>query len=282
MENINLQNLVDDAVDKLKDIFRQVRKEKVVPLSILRKDVTPLIHEISNNSHLLQIFAALQPKNDYTYRHSIAVGVLANKTGKWMQLSKKELLQLTTAALLHDVGKMSISDAILNKPGKLTAEEKAMMQKHTTYGYEVLNNTYGITERQALVALQHHERMDGSGYPQGLKENEIDLFSRIVAVADVFHAMSSKRVYQDVSPFYRVLWEMERDMFGVLDPKVTLLFIEKTMNSLIGNSVLLTDGREGTILMVPKYNRTRPLIKVDDLFIDLNKDNTLQIEQILN
>ena len=172
----------------------------------------------------------------------------------------KDLLQLTAAALLHDVGKMLIPETITNKPGKLTSQEYAIMQKHTVYGYDILKDTVGITHRQALVALQHHERLDGSGYPTGIKEAHIDLFSRIVAVADVFHAMTSNRVYQDHSPFYQVLFQMEKDMFGELDPVVTMLFIEKTMNSLIGFPVLLTDGRSGTIRLVPKRIPTRPLI----------------------
>src|SRR5690606_28020956 len=94
-------------------------------------------------------------------------------------------------------------------PGKLTDEEYAIMKKHTIYGYEILNDTVGISHRQALVALQHHERMNGSGYPMGIKRDNIDLFSRIVAVADIFHAMTSNRVYRTHSPFYEVLTEME-------------------------------------------------------------------------
>src|SRR5690606_40045923 len=116
----------------------------------------------------------------------------------------------------------------------------------------ILNDTIGISHRQALVALQHHERMNGSGYPMGIKRDNIYLFSRIVAVADIFHAMTSNRVYRTHSPFYEVLTEMEEEMFGELDPEITLVFIEKTMNYLIGCSVLLTDGRIGTIIMVPK------------------------------
>src|SRR5699024_2163588 len=100
------------------------------------------------------------------------------------------------------------------------------------FGYEIIKDTQGTTEREAITALQHHERMDGSGYPFGLKKDKIDLFSRIVAVADVFHAMTSKRVYSDPSPLYKVLYEMYNESFGLLDPQITHLFIEKIMVSL--------------------------------------------------
>lgn len=274
--------MIDETVIQVREIFGDIRKSRKVPLVELRENVVPMIHEASDSKHLLQLFSALQAKDDYTYRHNIAVGAISNLIGKWMNLETQELLQLTTAGLLHDVGKMLIPESILNKPGKLTDGEFAIMRKHTVYGYDILKETVGITYRQALVALQHHERIDGSGYPLGIKEHEIDLFSRIVSVADVFHAMSSNRVYRDHSPFYKVLEEMEKDMYSTLDPKITLLFIEKTMNSLIGSTVRLTDGRNGTILMVPKNNPTKPLIQVEDEFIDLSKDTSLQIEQIVS
>lgn len=280
--SIELHKTINDMVERTSEIFLEIRRKRKVPLADLRKDVIPMIHDVSDSQHLLHLFVALQPKDDYTQRHNIAVGIIANLIGKWMELNRHNLLQLTTAALLHDVGKMLIPETILNKPGKFTAEEDTIMQKHTTYGHELLQETIGINHRQALVALQHHERMDGTGYPLGIKKDNIDLFSRIVSIADVFHAMTSNRVYRNHSSFYEVLSEMETDMFGVLDPTVTMLFIEKTMNCLIGYSVLLTDGREGIILMVPKSDPTRPLIKVGEEFVDLSKELSLHIDQIIS
>ena len=273
--------MIDETVEQVKDVFGDIRKTRKIPLAKLRENVIPMIHTASDNTQLLHLFTALQAKDDYAYRHNIAVGVITNLLGKWMEIDHQDLLELTTAALLHDVGKMLIPEAILNKAGKLTSGEFAMMQKHTVYGYEILKATVGVTHRQALVALQHHERINGSGYPSGIKKDDIDLFSRIVSVVDIFHAMTSNRVYQNHFPFYRVLSEMERDMFSGLDPAITMLFIEKTMNALIGDSVLLTDGREGTILTVPKNDPTRPLIQVGDNFVDLSKDLSLQIKQIV-
>lgn len=272
--------IIDETVVHVRDIFGDIRKKREIQLVPLREQVIPMIHAASESKHLLHLFSALQAKDDYTYRHNIAVGAISNLIGKWMKLSQQDLMQLTTAALLHDVGKMIIPEDVLNKAGKLTDEEFDLMKKHTVYGYDILKETVGINHRQALVALQHHERMDGSGYPMGLKKDEIDLYSRIVSVADIFHAMSSNRVYQNQFPFYKVISEMEKEMFGSLDPEITFLFIEHTMNSLIGNTVQLTDGREGTIILVSKTNPTRPLIKIEDEFIDLSKNSDLQIEQI--
>lgn len=277
---INHSKIINETVEDVRNIFGEIRETKKIPLNELRESIIPIVYEVSDSKYLLPLLSALQAKDDYTYRHNIAVGAIANLIGKWMGLDQQQLLQLTVAGLLHDVGKMLIPETILNKPGKLTYQEFIIMQKHTIYGYEILKETIGVTHRQALVALQHHERMDGSGYPMGIKGNQIDLFSRIVAVADVFHAMTSRRVYQDQFPFYKVVSEIERSMFDSLDPAISIVFIEKIMSALIGSSILLSDGRAGKIVMVPKNYPTRPLIQVGEEFIDLTIHSDLQIEKI--
>jgi HD-GYP domain-containing protein (c-di-GMP phosphodiesterase class II) len=274
--------LIQDMVNEVSSLFEGVRTTKEVPIAELRRNVIPIMQEIaSTDTPLVGLFASLQAKDDYTYRHNIAVGIFASLIGCWMGLDRQEQLQLTTAALLHDIGKMLIPVEILHKPGKLTTEEYALMKNHTLLGYELLKKTVGLTHRQALVALQHHERMDGSGYPLGLPHDKIDLFSRITSVADRFHAMTSRRVYHDPLPFYEVLFQIEKDSFGVLDPVITLLFVEKMMNSLIGRPVLLTDGREGIVLMVNVQNLTHPLVQAGSHFIDLSRETAVRIEQIL-
>lgn len=277
----DVQQEMDRTVEQATEYFNEIRLTKKIPLADIRQDILPIIHEASKESTLYQLFTSLQAKDDYTYRHNIAVGTYAGLIGNWLGMGRQELLQLTTAALLHDVGKMLVAEEILHKPGKLSDEEFEEMKKHTVYGYELLKETTGITHRQALVALQHHERMDGRGYPHGLKGDQIDLFSRIVAVADVFHAMTSMRVYREPSPFYQVLAQMDSDSFGVLDPQITNIFIQKLMSTLIGQQVTLTDERQGTILLINAHNPIRPLIKTEDDYLDLSKDFSVHIHEVL-
>ncbi|WP_284646638.1 HD-GYP domain-containing protein [Paenibacillus silviterrae] len=274
------QKMVDEAVIQVSQLFEEIRETRKVPLQELRSKIIPVIQEAANTTSLYGLITSFQSKDDYTYRHNLAVGVFGSLLGNWIGLERQELLQLTTAAFLHDIGKMLIPGEILNKPDRLTVEEYSMMKSHTVIGYEILKETVGVNHRQALVALQHHERMDGSGYPFGLKQKRIDLFSRIVAVADVFHAMTSKRVYRNPSPFFEVLFQMERDAFGVLDPAVIKVFIGKIMNTLVGRPVLLTDGSEGTILLIHPNEPTRPLIQIGGSHKDLRKDLTVHIKQI--
>ena len=276
----HVEEEIHHSVQRITEYFDSIRLTKKVPLADIRENIIPALYETSRSATLYQLFMAMQARDDYTYRHNLAVAMFSNLLGGWLGMDKQELAQLTTAALLHDVGKMLVPDYILNHPGKLTPEQFDEVKKHTVYGYEILKSTTGVTHRQAMVALQHHERLDGSGYPYGLTASKIDLFSRIVSVVDVFHAMTSKRVYRDASPFYEVLLQISKDAYGPLDPRITNLFIRKIMATLTGQQVMLTDGRTGVIVMVPEHDPTRPLVQVDGQYIDLAKELSVHIRQI--
>ncbi|WP_240762536.1 HD-GYP domain-containing protein [Paenibacillus thalictri] len=273
--------LINQGVRKISPIFEEMRMTKQVPLLEIRQNILPIIHQTTEQPNLFGLFASLQSKDDYTYRHNIGVGVIATLIGRWLGLTEAELSQLTMAATLHDIGKVKIPLEILNKPGKYTEEEFSMMKRHAVYGYQILKETVGINHRQALVALQHHERQDGSGYPLGIGGNKIDFFSRIVAVADIFHAMTSKRVYRDASPFYETLKQMENNAFGVLDPRIVRLFLDKVMGMLVGNEVLLTNGKNGTIVMVHPQDPMHPLVHIDGTFLDLRSEPGVHIQQVV-
>lgn len=273
--------VIDEAVDHIKHIFDQIRVSKQVAVAEIRNEIIPIIHESTEHPNLFGLFASLQAKDDYTYRHNIGVGVISTLLGRWLNVKDADLLQLTTAATLHDVGKTKVPLEILNKPGKLTQEEYAVMKRHTIWGYEMIKETVGTTHRQALVALQHHERLDGTGYPFGIRGDKIDFFSRIVSVADVFHAMTSKRSYKDESPFYETLRQMKQNAFGEFDALVIRLFMDKMMQSLVGNEVLLTDGKKGKIVMINPHDPLHPLVHVDERFIDLSKNAALHIDKVL-
>lgn len=275
------RQIIDQVVSQAASLFEEIRDMEKLPLQEITKEIIPNITEATEQHDLFKLFSFLQEGDDYTYRHNIGVGVISTLLGKWLNLDKEDLAQLTIAATLHDIGKMKIPSEILNKPGSLTKEEFDIVKQHTVLGYEMIKETAGTTHRQALVALQHHERQDGSGYPYGIAGGAIDRFSRIVAVADVFHAMSCNRVYRSASPFYEILREMQQHRFGVFDPKVISIFIEKMMQSLVGNQVELTDEQVGLIVMVNPQDPISPLVQVDQSFIDLSKDRSLHIKRVL-
>jgi len=273
--------MLDGTTIKMQEYFDEIRFTKKVPIEDIRSDIMPHIQEASEHPHLFGLLSNLQAKDDYTYRHNIGVGVLATLLGKWLGLRSKELSELSTAATLHDVGKMLIPLEVLNKPGKLTPEEYELIKKHTLFGYEMLSQTKGAAPIEATVALQHHERQDGSGYPYGIKAADINLYSKIVAVADVYHAMSSRRAYHEPAPFYAILNRMMNNGFGEFDPKIVRVFIDKIMQMAVGNDVLLSDDRRGTIVLVHPGDPLRPLVQVGNEFIDLRSELSLHITQVI-
>ncbi|TFE24536.1 HD-GYP domain-containing protein [Cohnella luojiensis] len=273
--------LVRQAAGYSKQLFDQVKSENRLPLDEITNELLPIVHQVSAHPDVFQLFESVKAKDEYTHQHNIGVGVLSTLIGKWMKLNDSDLTLLSMAATLHDVGKIHVSDDILMKPGKLTAEEFEEVKRHTTYGYEILKETAGLDPRVALIALQHHERLDGKGYPNGLKEHEIDPFSRIVAVADVFHAMSSKRPYHEPLPFHEIVNEMRKGSFGELDPKVVSVFLKMMIRHLIGSKVKLSDGRWGEVVYINPHDDTHPLVKVDDKFIDLSQARHIHIQEIV-
>lgn len=273
--------LVQQVVAKSKLLFESIIESRKVPLLEIRNEVIPSIQDISNNENLFELFEAIKAKDDYTYQHNIGVGVLSTLIGRWMNLSESELSILSLGAVLHDIGKVKIPKEILNKPGKLTKEEFDLMKKHTIFGYEMLKETTGLNQRIAFIALQHHERDDGKGYPLGLVKGKIDMLSSIVAVADIFHAMSSKRPYHDPIPFYEIVNQMRQEKFGQLNPHIVSIFLENIMKRLIGERVMLTDGQMGEVVYLNPHSVEKPLILIDETFYDLSKEKDLQIQSIV-
>lgn len=271
---------VRHAVQASKSLFLKMQETRKIPVMELRSDVLPLVHQVAEAPDVFDLFEAVRAKDDYTFEHNIGVGVLATLIGRWMNLSETELAVLTLAATLHDVGKVKIPVEILNKPGKLTAEEYTIVKQHTVIGYEMLKGTTGLNGRVALVALQHHERSDGGGYPLGLRTEQLDPLSRIVAVADVFHAMSSRRPYHEPIPFYDILKQMREGKFGSFDPQVVSVFLDNMVGRMIGRQVELTDGRSGEVVFLNPHHLERPLVRIKDEFVDLSKIQDVHILRV--
>lgn len=278
----NITANLNQASKKIEFIFSNLMLGEELNLNLLEKEILPVISQASEIPHIYHLFYELNKTEEYTYKHTVGVGIISLMIGKWLKLSEEELKELTLGATLHDIGKTRISPFILNKEGKLTKEEYEEVQLHTSYGYEILRKLDQLSDRVALVALQHHEREDGRGYPKGLEGNQIELYSKIVAIADMFHAMLSRRAYQEPLTFYTALRQLQDHAFGKLDANITLLFLYKLMDSIIGRSVMLSDGSVGKILMVDRYDPLRILVQVKDQIIDLKMNHELNIEKVVN
>lgn len=227
----------------------------------VRKLVEAMIDELLEKKDFVLALSQMRSVDDYTYQHSVNVGVLSIMIGIDLSLSREELRCLGTGAILHDIGKTMIPEEIIKKPSKLTKEEYTEVKKHTEYGYEMLRQT-DISEEAAQIALFHHEKYDGSGYASGLKNTGIPLYSRIVAVADVYDAMSNDRVYQRKSTHEKVFREITHQGNRHFDPDIMEIFARHLHIYPNGSGVILNTGQRGIVLEQNSLYPESPMIRV--------------------
>ncbi len=262
-------------------MFQEARMGKAVDA----KDCAPLVEEISNsiarNPGALISLARLKTADDYTYMHSVAVCALMIALARQLGLDDEQTRQAGLSGLLHDLGKAWVPNAILNKPGKLTDEEFAEIKKHPSHGHAALLQGSGVPEMALDVCLHHHEKTDGSGYPKGLKANEISLFAKMGAVCDVYDAITSNRPYKagwDPAESLRKVAEWSK---GHFDEAVFQAFVKSLGIYPTGSLVLLASGRIGVVteqseksLLAPKvkvFFSTKSNVRIKPEMIDLSR-----------
>lgn len=282
-EEINKKEIAREKYSKNLEEFSETYKKAYYMKKIDFKTVRTLSEEAMEISDYLDLEDTLKMTREidnYTYSHSLHVGILANKFGKWLHLNKERLCNLTTAALLHDIGKSRVKKEIITKPETLTAEEYEEAKKHSQYGYELLKKSSRFSKNIMAGVLTHHERYDGSGYPLGLKGTEIPLFGRIIGICDTFDAVTTDRPYQkSISPFSAI--KMLEEDFSSFDHKLKSLFVEKIPYSLIGDQVKLSSGEIAKIVFINPVHPESPIVKVDNDYLDLSDESDLSIESLI-
>ncbi|WP_238442615.1 HD-GYP domain-containing protein [Desulforamulus reducens] len=191
------------AVQQIKNILLETKEsgKLVIKPSSLYNTVRDFTDSLFSKNHSLMFnLTDLRTQDDYTFAHSVNVCVLSLMTGMTLGYTSDQLAVLGVGALLHDLGKVKIPDHILNKPSKLTDAEFAIMQKHPYYGHELITSSKELEREQAIIALQHHESLDGSGYPSGLSGHKFHEYAQIVAIADKFDALTANRIYRKAYP----------------------------------------------------------------------------------
>ncbi len=237
-----------------------------------------MVSEILGKCVVSLDMADLRTYDDYTYAHSVNVAVICCVIGVGMELPEEDLLGLVTAALLHDLGKLSIPPEILNKPGRLTPEEYQVMKSHATVSYELLKERWDVSAQVKSAVLFHHENVDGSGYPQGLEGHEQTLFTKILHVADVYDALVSKRPYKNpYSPY-----EASEYLMGacgiMFDQTVVDILLRYVPLYPKGTAVILSDGRTGIIYENAGVHNLRPIIRLfDGTLLDMTEKQNLSL-----
>ena len=267
-------NSVNNFLDKLGENSEPDLTEiKTMSKEILDNfnDYGPIIKSITNTRTI----------DEYLMRHCVNVALLSSMLGKWLNLSNKDLTLLTYAAFLHDIGKTKINPTILNKPSRLTKSEFEEIKKHPIYSYELIKSIQYLDSSVSLGVLMHHERLDGSGYPLGLKENKLNTFAKIIGITDMFDAMTSDKIYSKKQNPFKVLEIMQHDCMGLFDYNYLNTFIKQMANYYTGEMVSLNNGLVGKIIKMDINNISRPLMFIDSDFVDLNKEKNLCIIDLL-
>lgn len=245
--------------------------EKLTPLYISRNTITELFDMI-NQMHSI---------NDSIYAHCVNVALISRMIGRWLHLEPHDLDILTCCGLLHDIGKLAIPEEVLNKPGKLTDEEFALIKSHPRTGYEMLRNQ-DIDTRIKQAALMHHERYDGSGYPNNLSSEFLADFAMIVAIADVYDAMTAARSYREPLCAFQVIEKFEQEGFQKYHTKYIYVFLHNIASTYQNNRVMLNDGRGCKIVMLNQNTLSKPIVQFDDgSCVDLSTQRNLFITKIL-
>lgn len=274
-----MEPIYQEAVNGVEQLFLEAFQNGVIVEDDVIHTFQPLVDNFKMERDVVSMLLLLNTKDDYTYQHSVQVGMLAYYLASWLNYSEEEAVKIGQAGFLHDIGKCQIEDDILNKPEKLSPEEFESIKKHTVYGHRIITESFGES-LAATVALEHHERIDGTGYPHRISGADMHPVSKIVAVSDVYSAMISSRVYQKKRDLLHVLKELYRMSFNELDPVTTHTFIKHMIPNFIGKQVELVSGESGTIIMTHPSEFFRPLIRIGDRFVDLTLERSLEVKHV--
>lgn len=239
-----------------------------------------LLDAIDSNDAIAIDISALKTSDEYTFKHSVDVATISMILAKQQGLSRQQIYEIGVAGLLHDVGKTKVPLEILNKPARLNDEEFAIMKQHSVYSYRMVQNNPDFSNEIALTVLQHHEKINGSGYPMGVNESQITPYAKILSVADIYDALVTERPYKPAFT-QRDAVEMIMSMTNELDMKAMKSFLESMILYPVGSIVELSNGEKAKVVCNSPHYILRPTVvgltsgKVYNLGEDLSCANVI-------
>lgn len=255
-----VQYVFDDVlVHERMGVSASVTQEHVL---MVKRVINGLMNTLKKSEHILYSVVDLIDTDVYTYKHSVNVTVLSIITAKALGYKEKDISNIALGALLHDIGKIKVPTHLILKPSKLTFQERKEIEKHSEFGYELLEAIEGLPFSTKQIIRFHHEKLDGSGYPMGLQGIEIPEYVRIVTICDMFDAMTSDRVYRSKMPIYRALDILLAESESKLDSKIYQMLIQNIAIYPVGTGVVLSDGRLGIVTGYKRKKPERPRVRV--------------------
>lgn len=259
---LKIRRLYQEARELQGKFIRHLKAGEPIDITPLAAVAEEMVDTMFTHGDAMLCLARIRAKDAYLMEHSMNVAILLANFGRYLGLERNVLKELTLGGLLHDVGKIMTPDEVLNKPGKLTDEEFGVMRQHVVHSYDILSNTAGITPTMLEVAANHHERLDGTGYPQRLKGEQLSLYTRMSGIVDVYDAVTADRVYkQGMQPTqaFRILLK------GVdlhFDADLVTRFIKCMGVYPVGTLVQLSNQRLAIVMQRNEQQPLKPVVKV--------------------
>ncbi|WP_085522422.1 HD-GYP domain-containing protein [Tuberibacillus sp. Marseille-P3662] len=271
------------AVEQFKQQFTYWESGWPINILEIRQLIIPILQDFLNNKKTLLLLNQYASKEDYIYHHCVTVGLLSGFIADKLGYSCDQIHSIAVAGLLADSGMAKMPPHIFRKHRSLTPQERDRLKMHPILSYRLVKSLPTISDEMALAILQHHEREDGTGYPHQFKSQKIHAHAKIIAVADVFHAMVSERIYKKGKSPFQVLELMRMDHFGQFEQRILDIFVNEVVNSFKGTKVYLSNQREGTVVFIQAQSPTRPMVQLTDgQILSLSDDRSLHIEKILD
>ena len=262
-EVVRATRLIAQSRTAMKSLFQDARLGKAVDAETCLPLVDDITRSVDRNPGAIVSLARLKTSDDYTYMHSVAVCALMVALAKQLRLSEADTREAGLAGLVHDLGKAQMPLEVLNKPGALTTEEFAIMKRHPQAGYDMLVEGRGVGPIPLDVCLHHHEKVNGKGYPKGLKGDEISLFAKMGAVCDVYDAITSNRPYKagwDPAESVQKMAQWTKD--GHFDEAIFQAFVKSIGIYPTGSLVKLKSGRLAVVVEQGSGSLLQPLVRV--------------------
>jgi len=261
-EIVVAQQIHNQAQGLVGSFLNNVKIGASVDVASIHKLADELQNSVLRNANALSCLGRIREKDNYLLEHSVNLSVLMSLFGNFRSLPPDVLHQTVVGALLHDLGKILTPDEVLHKPGRLTPEEFEVMKLHARHSRDILAATEGIGELSVITAAQHHERLDGTGYPEGLKGDEISEYGRMVAITDVYDAITADRVYHKGMTPTQGLKKLVEWSGDHLDPVLVKQFIRCIGLYPVGSLVLLESGRLGAVVEANEHDQRLPVVRV--------------------
>ena len=228
----------------------------------------------------MDMIYCMRSYDDQTYVHSVNVAMMCQTMGEWLGLGEEDRKVLLMCGLMHDIGKLEIPREIITKKNHLTKEEREIVKEHPAIGYTIIKDL-NLDNRVKMATYEHHEKCDGTGYPEGLKRAQISEFAKIVTIVDIYDSMISDRPYRKgICPF-KVIEILISEGYEKYDIKYLITFLERISETYINKYVHLSTGETGRIIMINKNDLSRPLVQIDDSYLDLSRNRKIAIEVVL-